>query len=216
MTGSDLQSADHLLHNILAAQAGHQSHINNQIYAVEDSYPLRLLPSRQEAFQRASAQWHSFILSPVIPRGIPEVTVPPWLAAAPSSQSLRLKTSERGFLGFEPLPQLKVIVCRRCQYAVRPAEVERHLTHQHYMTHRVATPIVQAIRQLSDIEQDSLAIQVPLVLDDPLPIIPCHSNGLPCQRAPDQCTFCRRQHAHHATPLAGRSPMVPVSTWGTI
>ncbi|KAA8646640.1 uncharacterized protein ATNIH1004_005315 [Aspergillus tanneri] len=62
MTGSDLQSAETVLHNILAAQAGHHSHINNQIYAVEDTYPLGLLPSRQEAFQRASAQWHRFIL----------------------------------------------------------------------------------------------------------------------------------------------------------
>ncbi|KAA8645215.1 uncharacterized protein ATNIH1004_009432 [Aspergillus tanneri] len=109
MTGSDLQSAETVLHNILAAQAGHHSHINNQIYAVEDTYPLGS-PSQS-------------------PRSIParETTTPRHLAEVNSDNSVGSNKQEYGFIGFEPIPQLKVIVCRRCRYAVRPDEVERHL-----------------------------------------------------------------------------------------
>ncbi|KAL2843527.1 hypothetical protein BJX68DRAFT_243809, partial [Aspergillus pseudodeflectus] len=39
--------------------------------------------------------------------------------------------------------------------------------------------------------QDSQAIQIPWVLDHPLPVLPCHANGLLCQRGPTQCHYIR-------------------------
>ncbi|CEL10290.1 hypothetical protein ASPCAL13411 [Aspergillus calidoustus] len=45
------------------------------------------------------------------------------------------------------------------------------------------------VHQWEDVQQDSQAIQIPRVLDHPLPILPCHTNGVLCQRDPTQCQY---------------------------
>lgn len=90
---------------------------------------------------------------------------------------------------FSALPGLKVLICRSCQYGVRPVELENHLKKQHQLPHGDVVAIVQAIQQWPQIAQDSSAIQIPTVLNDPLPILPCHSNGFLCQRGAEPCCF---------------------------
>jgi hypothetical protein len=90
---------------------------------------------------------------------------------------------------FERIPSLRIIICRQCQYGVRPADVPRHLKQQHQYRHQAACQVANAVRQWEDIEQDSDLIQVPRQLEAPLPIIPCHAGGLLCQRDPPQCQY---------------------------
>ncbi|KAL2835765.1 hypothetical protein BJX68DRAFT_251333, partial [Aspergillus pseudodeflectus] len=90
---------------------------------------------------------------------------------------------------FEKVPSLQVIICRQCKHGVRPAEVERHLKRKHRFSHQQATQVSQAVRQWEGIQQDSQAIQIPWVLDCPLPVLPCHANGLLCQRDYPQCQY---------------------------
>ncbi|KAL2810173.1 hypothetical protein BDW59DRAFT_168163, partial [Aspergillus cavernicola] len=86
---------------------------------------------------------------------------------------------------FENIPSLRVILCCQCQHGVRPAEVEQHLKQKHQFTHQPATLIAEAVHQWEDIEQASKGIQIPRVLNMPLPILPCQTNGLLCQRDPE-------------------------------
>ena len=90
---------------------------------------------------------------------------------------------------FSILPRLNILICRHCQYGVRPIELENHLKKQHQLPHHQVVAIVQAIQQWPQIKQDSSTIQIPTVLDEPLPILPCHSNGLLCQRGADPCYY---------------------------
>ena len=90
---------------------------------------------------------------------------------------------------FQKIPSLRVIICRQCKHGVRPAEVERHLKQKHPFKHGLAHQLAQAVGQWEDIEQDSAAIQIPGVLNDPLPIIPCEPSGLLCQRQDPPCHY---------------------------
>ncbi|KAI9035034.1 uncharacterized protein KD926_004698 [Aspergillus affinis] len=90
---------------------------------------------------------------------------------------------------FQVLPQLKVLICRHCGYGVRLPEAENHLKNQHALPHADVASIIQAIRQWPQIEQENTNIQIPTVLDIPLPILPCHRRGLLCQRGSDPCRF---------------------------
>jgi hypothetical protein len=83
---------------------------------------------------------------------------------------------------------LQIIICRQCQHGVRPAEVERHVKQKHQLKHLEAIQVTQAVQQWEDITQDSQAIQIPWVIDRPLPILPCHVGGFACQRDP-ACHF---------------------------
>jgi hypothetical protein len=89
---------------------------------------------------------------------------------------------------FHKLPTLGVIICHQCKHGVRPTEVEQHLKKKHHLKHAVTSQITQAISQWHDIQHDSSAIQIPQALEEPLPILPSHSNGLLCQRDP-YCLF---------------------------
>jgi hypothetical protein len=69
---------------------------------------------------------------------------------------------------FERIPSLRIIICRQCQYGVRPADVPRHLKQQHQYSHQAACQVADAVRQWEDVEQDSDSIQVPRQLEAPL------------------------------------------------
>lgn len=80
---------------------------------------------------------------------------------------------------FYKVSTLGILICRHCKYGVRPIKVEQHLKKKHGIKHGIATQVAQAISQWEDITWDS-AISLPHTLDEPLPIIPCQSNGLLC------------------------------------
>ncbi|KAL5366530.1 hypothetical protein BJX96DRAFT_180811, partial [Aspergillus floccosus] len=88
---------------------------------------------------------------------------------------------------FPVLSPLQILICRYCQYGVRFAEVENHLKKQHQLGHADVVSVLQAIQQWPQIEQDSSNLHIPTALDDPLPILPCRSNGLLCQRGAEPC-----------------------------
>jgi hypothetical protein len=90
---------------------------------------------------------------------------------------------------FEKIASLRVIICRQCQYGVRPTDVQRHLKQQHGYNHQAARQAARGVHQWEDIQQDNQAIQIPRVLDQPLPIIPCHTNGFLCQRDGVHCQY---------------------------
>ncbi|CEL10297.1 hypothetical protein ASPCAL13418 [Aspergillus calidoustus] len=90
---------------------------------------------------------------------------------------------------FERNPALRIIICRQCKYGVRPAEIQQHLKRQHQSTYAAACQAANVVQQWEDIEQDSKAIQIPRQLRTPLPIIPCHTGGLLCQRDYPQCQY---------------------------
>ena len=89
---------------------------------------------------------------------------------------------------FEKIPSLQIIVCRHCQHGVHPKEIITHLQTKHSMKPRESQPIAQRIAQWQDIIQHPEAVQIPRELDHPIPIIPVYTNGLQCQRDPNQCT----------------------------
>ena len=80
------------------------------------------------------------------------------------------------------------MVCCECQYGVRPTEAERHLKQKHQFDHPAASQVAQAVRKWEQVQQDSQAIEIPHQLDDPLPILPCRTDGLLCQRDA-QCQY---------------------------
>jgi hypothetical protein len=45
------------------------------------------------------------------------------------------------------------------------------------------------VRAWEDIQQESQAIRIPRVLDQPLPVLPCHTNGMICQWDPTRCQY---------------------------
>ncbi|KAL2801510.1 hypothetical protein BJX63DRAFT_426676 [Aspergillus granulosus] len=70
---------------------------------------------------------------------------------------------------FEKIPTLRVIICRQCQHGVHPKEVDTYLQQKHFIKLQESKLIAEAI---------------PHVLEEPLPILPIHTNGLLCQRGP--------------------------------
>ncbi|KAL3460227.1 hypothetical protein BJX64DRAFT_290552 [Aspergillus heterothallicus] len=90
---------------------------------------------------------------------------------------------------FERIPSLRIMVCRACQYGVRPADVQQHLKRQHQYNHQAAGQVAREVHQWEDVQQDGQAIQIPRVLEHPLPIIPCHTNGILCRRDPTRCWY---------------------------
>jgi hypothetical protein len=90
---------------------------------------------------------------------------------------------------FHQVPTLGILICHQCKHGVRPTEVEQHLKKKHYLKYIVAIQITQAISQWHDIQHDSSAIQIPQALDEPLPILPCHTDGLLCLQGLTQCNY---------------------------
>jgi hypothetical protein len=72
---------------------------------------------------------------------------------------------------------------------VCPADVQQHLKQQHQYTYEAACQVANAVHKWEDVEQDSEAIQIPRQLETPLPVIPCCTGGLLCQRDSPQCQY---------------------------
>jgi hypothetical protein len=90
---------------------------------------------------------------------------------------------------FEKIPELRIMLCRQCKHGVHPKEVATHLRKKHYLKTSDIQPIVQTVQQWNDIIQDPAAVDIPRELDDPLPILKVHTNGMQCQRDPGQCQY---------------------------
>ena len=81
---------------------------------------------------------------------------------------------------FQKIPQLQIIICRQCKHGVHPREINTHLRKKHYMKSPEIQSIIKTMQQWDDIIQDPAAVHVPRALDNPLPVIPVHTNGGAC------------------------------------
>lgn len=89
-------------------------------------------------------------------------------------------------------PQLQVVICRKCEHAVRRDEVATHLTSTH---HRVPRPVAHhievTVQQWDHIEDPPNVQSWPAAVEQPIPGLPVHHDGLLCLRC--ESYICRSQ-----------------------
>ena len=100
--------------------------------------------------------------------------------------------------------EVPIIICKKCQYAVRPKEIIRHLQSTHHRV-RLATArrISEAIHQWDGVHTCDRWI-VPTTVTESIPGLPIHTDGMLCTRV-SGCGFVARStktirnhwHAHH-------------------
>ena len=87
--------------------------------------------------------------------------------------------------------EVPIIICKKCQYAVRPKEIIRHLQSTH---HRIplatARQISEAIHQWDKV-QECDQWTVPNTVTESIPGLPIYTDGIQCIRDP-QCHFVAR------------------------
>ncbi|KAL4755584.1 uncharacterized protein BDW70DRAFT_146292 [Aspergillus foveolatus] len=89
---------------------------------------------------------------------------------------------------FKKIPELRIIVCRQCEHAVHPKEVDTHLRKKHHMKTAKIQPILRTIQQWNDISGEPDMVYIPRELDGAIPIIKVHTNGMQCRQDP-QCQY---------------------------
>jgi putative NADH-flavin reductase len=87
---------------------------------------------------------------------------------------------------FEHLPQFKILRCKSCQYAVVPAQVERHIK-DHYLqiTAIVRRTIAQTAADLQDIAHRHEDVIYPADSNEPVPGFPIVTSALGCSGQKD-------------------------------
>ena len=94
---------------------------------------------------------------------------------------------------FVYVPMVHAVMCRCCEYAVRPKQIASHL---HGTRHRMpaawAQAVAEAVARWEGVEQESEQMILPSVVEEPIPHLPLHADGLQCRLQPTQCTYiCR-------------------------
>jgi hypothetical protein len=91
---------------------------------------------------------------------------------------------------FVRIEQFRVIVCRQCQHAVWPSEVEHHLRGKsHRLTRQDAHQVHAAIQQWDGLEHISTSLELPTIIDQPIPELRQHVDGLLCIRDREECQY---------------------------
>lgn len=82
---------------------------------------------------------------------------------------------------FQDLPSHKVIVCKRCQYAVVPIQVNGHVQRHHpSITKNERESIVRTVEVLLDVAQQPDDVQYPSIESPPVKGLPVWKDGLRC------------------------------------
>ena len=93
---------------------------------------------------------------------------------------------------FVRIPEYSVMVCRQCQYAVRPTQVVFHLTHS---PHRIPGPHARQIQAVVDawdpVERDPSQLVFPVVISRPIEGLAVYRDGILCTQTPDCGYVCR-------------------------
>ncbi|KAJ5604334.1 hypothetical protein N7510_005162 [Penicillium lagena] len=99
-----------------------------------------------------------------------------------------IPTADQLFARATPFP---IIICRQCEYAVRPKQVLYHLTHSpHRIPVSVARQVAQTISNWDCIEENPDELQYPIWVDQPIKGLRTYNDGLLCKRG--QCGYvCR-------------------------
>ncbi|KAL2801581.1 hypothetical protein BJX63DRAFT_417051 [Aspergillus granulosus] len=86
---------------------------------------------------------------------------------------------------FTKIPKLQIIVCCQCKHAVHPKKVKAHLQTKHFMKLHECQPIAGTIMGWNNITQNPDNVHIPRKLEEPLPVLPVHTNSIQCQRDPE-------------------------------
>lgn len=87
--------------------------------------------------------------------------------------------------------QFPIIICRRCEYAVRPKQLLYHLTHgPHRFSIVQAHHLAQTIHNWDSIAENPDELEYPTWIHQPIEGLPIYNDGLLCKRG--QCGYvCR-------------------------
>lgn len=106
---------------------------------------------------------------------------------------MSLPTADQLFLR---LPKYRVIVCRQCQYAVRPNGIAKHLAHSnHRISASDARRVEEAVQGWDDIEADIQQLQLPQSVRQHIKGLAVYTDGLLCTVAPDCEYVCRSKES---------------------
>lgn len=114
---------------------------------------------------------------------------------------------------FSVNPEFEVLICQKCECAVRPGQVQAHLTSTVHRIPRSAAQYIQSVVQQWDHIAEPLNPDAwPRAIDDPVPGIPVYRDGLLCLRC--QVYICReikglkrhwrKEHDYRIQPSTGR------------
>lgn len=97
---------------------------------------------------------------------------------------------------FQHLPDYKVVICKRCQYAIVPVQVDNHIQTKHpSITKDERQSIVQIVATLLDIAQTPENVQHPSKEGAPIKGLPIFQDGFRCvyEIADGVCNYVCRQ-----------------------
>jgi hypothetical protein len=79
--------------------------------------------------------------------------------------------------------QFPVIICRRCEYAIRPKQVIAHLTStQHRIPITIARQVAQTIDEWDNIHRNPDELQYPMWINQPIDGLQIYHDGILCKR----------------------------------
>lgn len=98
---------------------------------------------------------------------------------------------------FTHLPECRIIICKQCQFAVVPSQVESHLqTHHPSKTQQTRATIQQVVKGMRDVAHEKSQVkylQGPAC--QPVPGLPIFRDGYKCigQQDGKECTYMCRE-----------------------
>jgi superfamily II DNA helicase RecQ len=102
---------------------------------------------------------------------------------------------------FHHLVEYQLAVCKECQYAVWPEQIAGHLHGKHHKIPRnQANAIAEEVCNWFGLIPFASELEVPAMIDRPIPQLPLYEDGLMCQLEPEKCSYiCRDKKAlkHH-------------------
>src|SRR5215211_2548663 len=88
---------------------------------------------------------------------------------------------------FQHLAEYQVAICKECQYAVWPDQIEGHLQEQHKIKRKDASEIGLEVRSWAGVIQYPSEFVAPSQIVAPHTQLPVYADGLLCQLNPSQC-----------------------------
>jgi Orsellinic acid/F9775 biosynthesis cluster protein D len=102
---------------------------------------------------------------------------------------------------FHHLVEYQLAVCKECQYAVWPEQIAGHLHGKHHKIPRKrAQEIAEKVCSWPGLIPFASELEVPDMIDRPIPQLVLYEDGLMCQLDPEKCSYiCRDRKTlkHH-------------------
>ena len=93
------------------------------------------------------------------------------------------------------LSEWRLIVCRKCQHAIWPAQLQSHLQGPHHrMKIKEAEPIVKTTQSWPNLIEYPIELNIPTQVNSAIPHLAIHHDGLLCDIQPERCQYiCRSE-----------------------